>query len=236
MTHYTRSFRPWMLVLLLSLIYLGVILVTNHGDAKVFVTLGDCFKQCAGHTCDDDADEGYDGQFAYYIARDPAGSVDCLDVPAYRMQRILLPALGRLLSLGIVPLIPWVFVAINLAALVISTALLEDLLAAEHVNRIFALSYGLFAGVFMAVRLSTTEALAYGLVIAAIWTEQRNRLWAAAVLLGLAGLAKETTGLFAVGYLLYYGLHRRWWDVICLSSDRRAALRHLADHSTHLAG
>ena len=218
MFNYTRL-RPWMIVLVLSLIYLGVIFAVNDADPKVFVTLGDCFSQCAGldgSTCDE-SDEGYDGQFAYYIARDPSGSPDCLDIPAYRAQRILLPALGRALSLGHDALIPWAFVAINLSALVISTALLEDLLIAERASRWYALSYGLFVGVFMTVRLSTTEALAYGLVIAGIWFGQRAQIWRMAIMLALAALAKETTGLFVGGYLLFFALHRRWRDAIRLA-------------------
>jgi len=160
--------------------------------------------------------EGYDGQFAYYIARDPIGSVDCLDVPAYRMQRILLPILGRILSLGQETLIPWAFVIINLTALVISTALLEQLLITERVSRWFALVYGLYIGVFMAVRLSTAETLAYGLVVAGIWFERRNHLTGSAIMLMLAAFAKEMIGLFVAGYLLYFVLNRRWWDAIRL--------------------
>jgi hypothetical protein len=216
-SNYSRTLRPWLLVLILSLVYLAVIYGVNDADPKAFVTLGDCFSQCTGQTeCEGD-EEGYDGQFAYYIARDPKGSPDCLDVPAYRAQRILLPALGRLFSLGNEALIPWVFVAINLIALVGSTALLEDLLAALNVSPWFALSYGLYIGVFMTVRLSTSEALAYGLVVAAIWFEQRDRLWYAAILLALAGLAKETTGLFTAGYLLHFALNLRWRDAVVMA-------------------
>jgi hypothetical protein len=218
MFYYTRL-RPWMLVLVLTLLYLAGIFAANHADPEVFVTLGDCFRPCTGQDgsqCDEDT-EGYDGQFAYYIARDPSGSPDCLDVPAYRMQRILLPALGRVLSLGQEALIPWAFVVINLIALVGGTALLENLLTAERVSRRYALSYGLFVGLVMAVRLSTGEPLAYGLVIAGIWFGERNRPWWAALMLALAGLAKETTGFFAAGYLLFYALNRRRWDAVRLA-------------------
>src|SRR5690606_2979114 len=89
-------------------------------------------------------------------------------------------------------------------------ALLSDLLRAERASPWFALSYGLFAGVFMAVRLSTPEPLAYGLVIAAIWLEQRGRRWESAGALALAALAKETTLIFAAGYALHFALSRRW--------------------------
>ncbi len=212
-------FRPWTVVLLLSLVYLSVIFAINDGDPLAFVTLGECFSACAGADGTDCAEgtEGYDGQFAYYIARDPIASPDCLDVPAYRLQRILLPALGRALSLGYAPLIPWVFVIVNLLALVSSTALLEALLVQARVSRWYALSYGLFPGVFMAVRLSTNEALAYGLIIGALWLTVRERLRAAAILLALAALAKETALLGAAAVVLHLLLQRRWRSAISLA-------------------
>lgn len=214
-----RWWRPWAVVLMLLAVYLGVILARADGNPRVFVTLGECFQQCTGHNganCDPGT-EGYDGQFAYYIARNPAQAPDCLDVPAYRMQRILLPLLGRLFSLGRSALIPWAFVAINGAALAISAALLADLLRAERASPWFALSYGLFAGVVMAVRLSTPEPLAYGLAIAAIWLEQRGQRWASALALALAAFAKETTLIFSAGYALYFALNRRWRDAARLA-------------------
>ncbi len=206
--------RPWALVLVLQLAYLGAILALNGGDPLAFVTLGDCFSACQGAdgaACPAGS-EGYDGQFAYYIARDPFGAPDCLDTPAYRMQRIALPTLARALSLGRAALIPWALVAVNLAALVGGTAALEALLRAEGVSRWYALSYGLFAGVFMAVRLSTTEPLAYGLVLGALLAERRGRRTWAALALALAALTKETTLFFAAGLALWYGWERRWRD------------------------
>ena len=210
LTHYT-PLRPWLIVLLACAVYLGVIFAANDADPLVFVTLGECFSACVGAdgtACPPDS-EGYDGQFAYYIARDPAASPDCLDAPAYRLQRILLPALARALSLGQAALIPWALVAINLAALVGGTALLEDLLLRAGASRWYALSYGLFAGVFMAVRLSTAEPLAYGLALAAVWLAARERLTWAAILLALAALAKETTAFFALGIALHLALAGR---------------------------
>ena len=211
--------RPWALVLLLATGYLAAILAAHGGDPLAFVTLGDCFRTCRGadgSACPPDS-EGYDGQFAYYIARDPQSAPDCLDAPAYRMQRIGLPALARALSLGRVALLPWALVAVNLAALVGGTAALEALLRAEDASRWYALSYGLFAGVFMAVRLSTPEPLAYGLVLGALWAEKRGRPAWTAGLLALAALSKETTLLSAAGLALWYAWERRWRDLVRLT-------------------
>jgi hypothetical protein len=203
--------RPWQVVLVLALIYLVAVFLSNGSDPKVFVTLGTCFSGCQGstQTCPAGTTAGYDGQFAYYIARDPAQAAPCLDVPAYRYQRILLPILGRLLAFGHQSLIPLALVGVNLTALVGGTALLESLLVEQRVSRWYALIYGLFVGVFMSVRLSTTEPLAYGLVILGIGFAARDRPWLQAAAFALAALAKELTLVFAAAWVLDELLRRR---------------------------
>ncbi|MBZ0306218.1 MAG: hypothetical protein K8I82_09135, partial [Anaerolineae bacterium] len=145
-----------------------------------------------------------------------AHAAPCIDAPAYRYQRILLPILGYGLSAGTETLIPWVFVLVNCAALLFSTRLLEDLLEKEGRKGWFALSYGLFLGLVISARLSTSEPLAYGLVIMAIWAFQREQFWLMAAVLALAGLAKETTGVITAGFVLYFALNRRWRDTFFL--------------------
>jgi len=149
------------------------------------------------------AEPGYDGQFTYYIALDPdpAQVAPHLDVPAYRYQRILLPVLGRVLSLGQPGVIPWMLLAINLAALFAGTWLLGALLAARGSKPIHALIYGLWVGVIAAVGLDLHEPLAYGLIILAFFLYDRERLLPAALAASLALFAKETTLLFWLALL-----------------------------------
>ncbi len=195
---------PWSMVTLLCLLYVGFVIARNNGDPLALVTLGTRFSQGIA-----DGTEGYDGQFNYYIARDPDSAAQFLDVPAYRFQRILFPAAGRLLAFGQETLIPWAFLAINLAALALGTWLLERLLAEQGVSRWYAVGYGLSLGIFGSVRLSLSEPLAYALVIAAIVMARRERWWLCAVLLASAALAKETTLFFAAGFALALLLQRR---------------------------
>jgi hypothetical protein len=227
--------RPYRVVFIVCVIYLLLTFVAAGGNLAVFVTLGDCFAQCTGNaaTCSIGPENGYDGQFNYYIARDPLNAAPCIDVPAYRYQRILLPVAGRYLALTIPELMPLAFVVLNLGALVGSTALVENLLKQNNAAPIYALAYGLFGGLVIATRLSTSEPLAYGLCVLAIWFEQRTSaerenlstgrsaasplLWGASLSLTLAALAKETTLLFAAGFALYYLLKRRWSDFLRLS-------------------
>ncbi|HVO41032.1 MAG TPA: glycosyltransferase 87 family protein [Aggregatilineales bacterium] len=141
-----------------------------------------------------------------------------LDVPAYRYQRILHPLLARWLAFGSADRVFITMVLVALAGLVAGTAALERLLLDLKMSRWYALLYGLFGGVFFGVRLSTTEPLAYGLVLLAILAQSRERSTLAAILLALAAFAKETTLIFALGYGLYFVIERRWLDAIRLGA------------------
>ena len=93
--------------------YLAAVLIREQGDPLAFAVIGDGFVN--GQPLDY---LGYDGQFAYWIARDPTPAVTgaYLDVPAYRYQRILYPLLAWALAAGQAALVPWTLVAVNLAA------------------------------------------------------------------------------------------------------------------------
>lgn len=200
--------RPAHIVFIVVMLYLGAVYAFNGRGVWEFIfpvrTEG----------------KGYDGQFTYFIARDPLGAVELqqfqIDDPAYRYQRILHPVLARLLSLGNDALLPWVIVGIDVIMLVVGVMALERLLAAQGVNRWHALTYGLFAGVVAATRAGTTEPLAYGLVLLAILFGERGRLGFQAVFFALAALAKEPTLFFAAGYILAYLSQRRGRDAFHL--------------------
>lgn len=194
-----KLLRPWHVVLIACLVYLSVVLITFR-DPLEFAWIGSQFDS----TLYSRSVEGYDGQFVYYIARDPSTAYTHLDVPAYRFQRIVYPALVWIVSLGgQTPLIAWAMVAIGVAALVGGTALLEWLLVQERVRRWYALSYGLFGGVFIAVRFSTNEPLAYFFALAGLAALKQEKVWQFTVWMALALLTKETTIFFAIGYGLY---------------------------------
>lgn len=203
--------RPWFITTVLCLVYVGIVILSNKGNPMTLVTLGTRFSQQSPT-----GTEGYDGQFNYYIARDPNTAAQYLDVPAYRFQRILFPALGRLLSLGQPDLIPWAFLLINILALALGTALLENLLTQYRISRWYALTYGLTLGIFGSVRLSLSEPLAYALVLVGITLARDKRWWLSAICFALATLAKETALIFAAAYVLYLFTLRDWKNGILL--------------------
>lgn len=207
----TWYLSPWFIATLLTLIYALAVVMANN-DSLALVTIGTRFSE--GIPEEDGGTEGYDGQFVYFIARDPATADVFIasggDYPAYRYQRILLPALGRLLSLGNADLIPWTLLLINLMAIAGGTAALESLLVQRRVSRWYALGYALSLAIMGSARLSLPEPLAYGLVLGAMLVISREKWLWGAVLVALAGLAKETALVFVAGYGLYLLYERRW--------------------------
>jgi hypothetical protein len=216
--------RPWLVVLALALAYVTLTLARYGGDPMMFVLVGTRYSEG-----DVEGSWGYDGQFAYYIASDPAGGCPQCDAPPYRYQRILYPMLAWALALGQQGVIPWMLIAINVAALVGGTYFTERLLAACGVSRWYALAYGLYGGLIAGLRLDLTEPLAYGLVQAGLWTWERRSGGAEeqgrkprfaicdlrfALLLTLAALTKETALIVVAGLLLYLALERRWGEAV----------------------
>jgi len=208
--------RPWFIVTLACLIYSLAVVAMNNGDPLALVTIGTRFSE--NLSVESGGTEGYDGQFVYYIANDLSTAARFIrqgdDVPAYRFQRILLPALAIVFSLGQASLIPWVLLIINLIALAAGTALLENLLRRYKVNRWYALGYGFALGTFGAARLSLPEPLCYALVLGAIVLAKREKWLMSAALFALAVLAKETALLFVAGYGLYLLSQKQWRTMI----------------------
>ncbi len=147
---------------------------------------------------------GYDGQFAYYIALDPAPehAAQHLDDPPYRYQRILYPLLTRILAFGSPEAIPWILIGVNLAAQTLGTAALAWWLHSRGVWPGFALTYAGWVGLVSGVGLDLNEPLTFALVMSSwlAWSRERPA-WAAA-LMAAALLTKESAILFWAAMLM----------------------------------
>jgi hypothetical protein len=162
--------------------------------------------------------EGYDGQFVYFIARDPRPSAvaPLLDVPAYRYQRILLPLTARLLVLGNGAWIPWALPIIGLIAHAGGTWFVSRLLEGWGVSRWYALVYGLWVGFALALRLDLPETLAYGLAAGGIYFNLTGRKPLGWLLYGLAVFAKEVTLVFVAAQALHALRRKAWRELVGL--------------------
>lgn len=204
---FAQIVRPALLVAILCVVYLAYIYLHYQRDD------GQWFEFVRPTPA---GSAGYDGQFTYCIALDPSFATSCLDVPAYRYQRILHPILARYVGLLDAIRIIQAMLAINVLMLAVGTLVMSTLSSEMGVSAWYALIYGLFGGLFFAVRVNTAEPLAYGLVLLAILAGQRERWWLNALLLGLAAFAKETILITTAGYLLYFAVQGRWKDAIRL--------------------
>lgn len=191
---------PAAVTLLLAILMLTVMLASLGWEPLALARLGTRFSsgQASGST-------GYDGQFVYYIARDPDPQrvAGYLDVPAYRYQRILLPLLARLLAWGSLPAIPWALMLLGLLAQATGAWAVSELLHGWGVSRWYALIYGLWVGFLLALAADLPEPIAYALVALAWLARTKGRPLLSALLFGLALLAKEVTILFVAAAWLF---------------------------------
>ncbi len=216
--------HPVTLTFLALLLYLGAALIAVGGDPLAAARIP---PNAATWSPD-----WYDGQFTYFIARDPnpATVASFLDVPAYRYQRILLPLLARALSFGNTAALPWALWLIGVTAHLWGTAMVARLLEGYGVSRCYALIYGLWVGFLLAARLDLPDALACALIGAGIlYGETRPRANAASTgsaggaspvrwgLFALAVFAKEVVILFVAAQIVVDLAHKNWRNVLGLA-------------------
>ena len=200
----TSGVRPWLLVLIFALVYTGILLSLHGWDPLSFVNLGERYDPAKSNQS-----LGYDGQFYYQIAKDPANAWKLVDVPAYRYQRILYPLAAYALSFGQANWLPWILILINLVAISLGTLLMEKILAYHQVSRGYALVYGLFIGTLFSLRLDLGEPMAYLFVMAAILSFLRQHPWQSSAWFACASITRETTLLFAAGYVIFFLIQKK---------------------------
>jgi hypothetical protein len=205
---------PAMVALIVSCAFAGWRLAQHGWDPVALAEVGGLYERG-----DIRGSPGYDGQFAYFIALDPAPVqvASSLDVPAYRYQRILYPLLARALAFGQARAIPWTLLAINAVAQFAGTWALAAFLDHVGVWPGYALIYGLWVGLVSGVGLDLNEPLAFALITGGWLARQRGRFTRGALLLGLSLFAKETSILFWGAALLAdcvgHAGRRRWVEL-----------------------
>ena len=84
--------RPWQIVAIVAVVYVLIALAGNGFMPKSLAVIGATYDPANANS----PAGGYDGQFAYQIAHDPANGWQKVDLPAYRYQRILYPIATRI--------------------------------------------------------------------------------------------------------------------------------------------
>lgn len=201
-------------VLAVACFYVGftVLGLRLHGGNPLwFLWLGERFANL-----DPGGRTGYDGQFAYYIARDWTTAVPHLDNPPYRLQRVLHPLVARLLSLAWPELIPWTLILVNLVALIAAACALAKWLSSQKVSPWYTLTYSLYVGLFLAYSRALTEPLAFALAACGLVAWLRRNYPVAVVLLALGALGKETILLLVFGVAIAEASRRRYLPALAV--------------------
>ncbi len=142
---------------------------------------------------------GYDGEFAYFLALDPAHAAGYLDKPIYRYTRILYPMMARLLALGQPQWIPWTLILVNLLAMTLGTLVVASWLQRKGYSPWFGLLFGMSPGLVIGMQYDLNEPTAIALAAAGMalltWEEQRRlrHWWLAGLAFAAAALAREVT-------------------------------------------
>ncbi len=186
------------ITLVFTLAWVAYALAYAADGPLTFVWIGTRFSEG-----DPNGTTGYDGQFAYYIARDGFAAAPYIDMPAYRTHRVLYPAIGRILSLGRAELLPWVMLLVNITAHVVGTALFTYLLVMFRAPAAYGLLYTLWVGNLYGVRLGLNEPLCYALALGAIVAYVHEQYRWAVILLMFSALTKEVGLVFAGGIALH---------------------------------
>lgn len=152
------------------------------------------------------ADVGLDGQMTYAIARDPwpvdAGA-DHLDRPRYRLQRPLLSWVAGALHPGVGGMgLVWTLLGVGLAAVAAGAWAVGDLARRWGGSPWWALAFPLLPGTFMALRVTTSDAVGVALALLAVALAARQRTVAAVAVGAAAVMAKEPAWLVLAGWAL----------------------------------
>jgi len=157
---------------------------------------------------------GYDGQFYYYLARDPllraSDPGSFLDRPAYRYARVLYPLLAWAAALGQASAIPWMLLGVSLGAVVIGTVAAVDVVRLLGASRWLALVFAFSPAVMVGLVADLTEPTTFALVAIGVALHLRGRHRAAGWTLALATLARETSLLVPLGFFLHAVWRRQW--------------------------
>lgn len=160
--------------------------------------------------------DGYDGQFAYYIASFGGEATIMLDNPAFRYMRILYPIAARIASFGNPDLTPFTLVGINIIAHSLGAAFVAYLLGLWRAPAILGgLMYATWIGGLYGVRLNLNEPLTFALALGAIVAYVHARYRWAVILLMFAMITKELAIVFAAGLALHaFFSGKRGWSIL----------------------
>ena len=188
---------------------IAALLIRDHGDASLIVHAGPPSTSAATAPSSltlRPSNQAYDGQFFYRLGVSPFSTKPevagvTYDVAALRNARWLSGALAWLLSAGHAAGVPWALLLINLLAAIALGAIAGALARNSGRHAGWGLLLALYPGYAYTLTLDTSELLAGALALGGLYAGRVGRWRAAAGLLLLAVLARDTTVVIPAGLL-----------------------------------
>lgn len=183
-----------------------------------FNDIGRIMSRKIGDTADAVPASGYDGQFYYYIARDPGIMEVCahsraacpIDANPLREERIFYPLTARVVALNNPDWLHVSLVLVNLAAILITVLLVGQLCVEAGASRWLGATVGIFCGELLGLLRDLADPYGVMWVVLAVYLLRKNRpLWCAAAA-GAAMLTREQFILVLPLLALPWIAQRRW--------------------------
>jgi hypothetical protein len=161
-------------------------------------------------------DDGYDGQFYYYVAHDPFIRTRIYTYfldnwTSYRYKRVGYPLLVWLFALGQAGFLSFMMIAVNFLAVGIGCWFVG--LIAQHYGRstLWCVLYGLIPGLFLAVTRNLTEPLQMACLVAGLYFYVcKKKPAAASFFWAYAALCKDTALLVPLTFFLKEIIQRNY--------------------------
>ncbi|HEX8977583.1 MAG TPA: hypothetical protein VF781_13825 [Solirubrobacteraceae bacterium] len=209
----TQAFGPVLVVASVLAMILAAGFLAGRGNPTVFVHFG---SQYVGATHPPRGavivrGSGYDGQYFWALARDPLllHHRTAAQVPSFRLQRIVYPALAYVLAAGRADALPWTLLAINVMTVLGLTAAFARYARGRGESGWWGLAVGLLPGLQFATLADLSGVLAVALTLGGLMAWERERRWTASGLLATAALTREAM-LLAVAAIAIEAI-AQWW-------------------------
>ncbi|HEX6817092.1 MAG TPA: hypothetical protein VF120_01860 [Ktedonobacterales bacterium] len=183
-----------------------------------FNDIGRIMSRRVGDSADAVPVSGYDGQFYYYLARDPGIMVVCahsqvrcpIDANPLREERVLYPLTARVVALNNPDWLHVSLVLVNFAAILVTVLLVGQLCVEAGASRWLGMVVGIFCGELLGLLRDLADPYAAMWVVLAVYLLRKNRpLWGAAAV-GAALLTREQLVLVLPLLALPLVAQRRW--------------------------
>lgn len=160
-------------------------------------------------------DRQFDGQFFYTISEDLLQEKNFNS--QFRYQRIVYPALAKLMSLGNTSLLPIAFILINLLAILLGTYLLIQILKKHEASLNLAYLWALNIGFVISLTRNLAEPLLFLFIIAAVYYLEKKQFKLSSLFLVLAILTKEIALIIIAPLLIYFLFKKSFKNVLIYS-------------------